>query len=74
MTVLVGQLCRSFADPRIAEGAVGIDVRVEPLSCHIETAMPLGLIINELVSDCLKSAFPDGRHGTITVRLGMDGG
>jgi PAS domain S-box-containing protein len=68
--VQVGQLCRSFTDPRIAEGTIGIDVRVEPLSCHIETAMPLGLIINELVSDCLKSAFPDGRHGTITVRLG----
>jgi PAS domain S-box-containing protein len=71
--VQVGQLCRSFTDPRIAEGTVGIDVRVEPLSCHIETAMPLGLIINELVSDCLKSAFPGGRHGTITVRLGRTG-
>ena len=46
----VGQLCRSFTDPRIAEGAVAIDVRVAPLSCHIETAMPLGVIINELAS------------------------
>jgi PAS domain S-box-containing protein len=73
VTVQVGQLCRSFTDPRIAEGTVVIDVTVEPLSCHIETAMPLGLIINELVSDCLKSAFPDGRHGTITVRLERTG-
>jgi two-component sensor histidine kinase len=31
--------------------------------------MPLGLIINELVGERLKQAFPEGRHGRISVRL-----
>src|SRR5205814_10601549 len=31
--------------------------------------IPAGLIVNELVSNGLKHAFPDGRHGTLKVSL-----
>lgn len=36
----------------------------------IETAVPSGLIVNELLSNALKHAFPGGRGGTINVHLG----
>ena len=42
---------------------------VESISLNIETATPCGLIINELVTNCLKYAFPDKRPGTITLSL-----
>ncbi|RMF65667.1 MAG: PAS domain S-box protein, partial [Cyanobacteria bacterium J069] len=37
------------------------------LSLNLNTAIPCGLIINELVSNALKYAFPDGQTGNITI-------
>lgn len=36
---------------------------------NIDTAVPLGLVINELVSNSLKYAFPDDRTGKIQISL-----
>ncbi|ODT62875.1 hypothetical protein ABS71_15085 [bacterium SCN 62-11] len=35
----------------------------------VDSAVPLGLIANELMMNSLKHAFPDGRTGTIEIRL-----
>lgn len=35
----------------------------------VETAVPCGLMVNELISNCLKHAFPDGRRGQILVQI-----
>jgi len=43
------------------------DVREMPIS--IDHAYPLGLIINELMSNSLKYAFPDERKGEITFNM-----
>ncbi|MEA1971531.1 MAG: PAS domain S-box protein, partial [Thermodesulfobacteriota bacterium] len=54
----------------------GVDSRVVTFSSqikdvlfNIETAIPLGLIINELISNAIKHAFPEGRKGNIAVEL-----
>jgi two-component sensor histidine kinase len=39
----------------------------------INTAVPLGLLMNELVSNALKHAFPEGREGTIRISGGENG-
>jgi two-component sensor histidine kinase len=46
---------------------MGIDM--EEVSLNIDLSVPCGLIINELLSNSLKYAFPDGRRGTIGVTL-----
>jgi len=46
-----------------------LSVDVEPIHLWIDTAIPLGLIANELVSNCLKHAFPNKRQGEIGISL-----
>ncbi len=48
---------------------IKINIKVEDVHLDINTAIPCGLIINELVTNSIKYAFPDERSGTITVYL-----
>ena len=48
---------------------IRLNISTEPFFCDIETAIPLGLIANELVSNSFKHAFPPGSSGTISISL-----
>ncbi len=52
-------------DPR----RVSLDVAAADVVISIEQALPLGLILNELITNCLKHAFPEQSKGRIKVRL-----
>lgn len=49
--------------------SIQIDVEADDLTCSIETAVPLGLMANEIVSNAVKHAFPDGQRGYVRVSL-----
>ena len=63
---LVGYLARSYSDQA---GRVRVETDVGDVSLGIDTAIPCGLIINELVSNALKHGFPEGKPGRIDVHL-----
>lgn len=50
-------------------GAVRLERHMAAVELGIDTAVPLGLIANELISNALKYAFPGGRSGSIVVEL-----
>lgn len=53
----------------IAPDRINMIINVEDIMLDINTAIPIGLIINELVTNSLKYAFPDDKRGTITIEL-----
>jgi two-component sensor histidine kinase len=66
---LVTQLFNSFVeDP----GRITLEIDTEKVILNIDRSIPCGLIVNELISNSLKYAFPDNRAGKITVRLKAD--
>ena len=58
-----------FESYNIHEDKVDLEMDVEPLSLDVDTMIPLGLILNELVSNSLKHAFKSDKKGKIWVRL-----
>lgn len=63
---LIGSLLQSY---RVGEGRVFFSVDASGLSLDVDTAVPCGLILNELIANSLKHAFPGGRRGSLRVSL-----
>ncbi|MBI1910516.1 MAG: PAS domain S-box protein [Deltaproteobacteria bacterium] len=54
---------------------IKLKLDIEPVNLSLDTAIPCGLIINELVSNALKYAFPDNKKGEVAISLKKsDGG
>lgn len=62
-----------FASYASANRAIALQSDIEPLSISVEHAVPCGLIINELITNALKYAFPQGGAGIIGIQLKMLG-
>lgn len=48
---------------------INLELELDKVTLNLNTAIPCGLIINELVSNALKYAFPNGAQGMIYIAL-----
>jgi PAS domain S-box-containing protein len=63
---LANSLMRMYGS---SSGSIDLRVNVEAIQLGIDETVPCGLVINELISNSLKYAFPDGRPGEIGIDL-----
>lgn len=63
---LVDILFRSY---QVHQDRIKLKTDIDPLNLDVDTAIPLGLILNELISNSLKYAFPDKQEGEINIIL-----
>jgi two-component sensor histidine kinase len=54
---------------RLGQDRLALQVSADAVYFPIAIAIPCGLLLHELLSNCLKHAFPDGRSGSIAVTL-----
>lgn len=62
-------LGENILDSFSAENKVKIELAMEKIDVDIDTAVPLGLIVNELITNTLKYAFPQGQIGHVKIKL-----
>lgn len=69
----ISDLCNDLSGAIRGLRPIALTVDAEQHDLPQGRAVAVGLIINELVTNALKYAFPDERAGTITVRFALEG-
>ncbi len=74
LATFIGTLCQNLAEASGAEErGIALDVSAENIRVATDRAIPLALIVNEVVTNAFKHAFPDQRRGTLQVTLRRSG-
>jgi PAS domain S-box-containing protein len=69
------RLCTSLLESYGVEGRIGLAVlEAEQVRFDAKRAISVGLMVNELVTNAVKHAFPEGRGGEVTLRVARKDG
>lgn len=73
MSEYIPELMKSLEDSFDVSNQIQFKLRIDPVNLNISQAIPLGLVINEAVTNSIKYAFPDNRKGEVLISLVDEG-
>lgn len=73
MASYLGEVCWKLGEGLRGVRPIAVEVDADRVEIRSQMATRIGLIVNELVTNALKHAFPDERGGTVFVRMRRDG-
>ena len=69
MSVYIRELVSYLSESFDAGKRIRFELNIDPLKMDVSQAVPLGLILNEAITNSIKYAFPDKRNGIISISL-----
>lgn len=69
MSLYIRELVSYLSDSFNVSQRIRFEFYIEPIEMDVSHAVPMGLILNEAITNSLKYAFPDGRNGVISISL-----
>lgn len=70
----IGELCSQLLRSYGSSGRnIKLTTEADEIFLEVDKAIPCGIILNELVSNALKYAFPEGEEGTVAVEFHQEG-
>jgi two-component sensor histidine kinase len=69
MSVYIREMASYLAESFNTGQRIRFEFAIDPLEVDVGQAVPLGLILNEAITNAIKYAFPDDRAGVISISL-----
>ncbi|MBT4289973.1 MAG: HAMP domain-containing protein [Deltaproteobacteria bacterium] len=69
MNIYLSKIARSAFQNYSIRNKIDLKIEAENVTIGVKRSMPLGLIVNELISNSIKYAFPDNQKGEIKISL-----
>lgn len=66
IATLANNIIRSYS---VSEEKIQLTLNLEKINLNLDNSIPTGLIVNELITNAIKHAFPENNKGFITVNL-----
>jgi two-component sensor histidine kinase len=73
MSEYLGELCRALGDTMRELRPLTVSVKAAPVLLPPDTALPAGLIVNELLTNAFKYAFSEDGVGHVHIELAQNG-
>ncbi|MEI6384985.1 MAG: transporter substrate-binding domain-containing protein [Spirochaetota bacterium] len=74
MGAYLDRLAKQILEAYEASDRISLTTRAEDIKLSVSASIPLGLIVNEIVTNSLRHAFPEDRSGQIEILLGHSEG